>query len=411
MAQAKGHAEMLDSENAGADRSSFAPSGLPGTVSASPVHSGAPQPRRRRRGGGGENGPISGSMGAEYDERGSMEWQCQVSRPGRVVPHQATITATAQGLLLQWNHIEALIGKDSLAQAFLTGKHLIAPCNILAVTSEGHGWADSALGSGRDQGGQADTLCIHVLTTPCPINSPEGQSDYNIYRLFAFEGASPREALQRCRHAIKAMADASPSLSGRRMSAASSSSTLAQPASCDSGAGGAPSEAWKVYFIVNPVSGHRLGEAYWNKIHPLFTLAGVEYDFTLTSYCGHATSIVGPQGWLDLDKYHFLVCIGGDGTVSEVCASATCHGGQSQTLSSIRLTTAYTLNPLLSSPLLLSGLLSRTHQRSRHWLSHPRQCTQAAEHYHALPHTPLYASCTPRHCVKGGGVLSGRAGT
>lgn len=322
MSQAKDHAEMLDLENAGADRSSFAPSGLPGTVSASPAHSGAPQPRRRRRGGAGENGPIRGSVGTEYDGHEGMQWQCQVSRPGRVVPHQATISATAQGLLLQWNHIEALIGKDSLAQAFLTGKDLIAPVNILAVTSEGPGWPDSFGGGGQDQRGQADSLCLHVLTTPCPINSPEGQSDYIMYRLFAFEGPSSRE---RCRDAIKDLADASPSLSGRLMPTAPP--PVPVPPSSRSSQG-AHTEPFRIYFIVNPVSGHRMGEAYWNKIQPLFEVAGVPFDFTLTSHSGHAMSVVGPTGWLDLNKYHALVCIGGDGTVSEVSLSRPMEGGR-----------------------------------------------------------------------------------
>jgi len=179
-----------------------------------------------------------------------VQWHCQVSRPGRVVPHQATVSVTDRGVLLQWNHIEALIGKDSLAEAFLTGKDFLPAENILAVTGEG-----------LDAGGAhaaADTLCVHVLTTPSPINSPDGQSDYNNYRLFGFEGGGQQggDALGRCRDAITRLAHAHPSLSGRRV-------PRARP-----GGGDGDTEPFRLYFIVNPVSGHRLGEAYWCPFPP-----------------------------------------------------------------------------------------------------------------------------------------------
>lgn len=188
--QAKIHAEVLDSKFGAGDVSAFESPDPSGTVSASSAHAGSAQPRRRRRGGGGEQGPVrcSGS-GAALDGGGEVQWQCQVSRPGRVVPHQATVSVTERGILLQWNHIEALIGKDSLAEAFLTGKDFLAAENILAVTNEG---VDVAGGAGNDDDA-ADTLCVHVLTTPTPINSPEGQSEYNSYRLFGFEAPWQRE--------------------------------------------------------------------------------------------------------------------------------------------------------------------------------------------------------------------------
>ena len=128
-----------------------------------------------------------------------MQWQCQVSRPGRVVPHQASVSVTERGILLQWNHIEALIGKDSLAEAFLTGKDFLAAENILAVTTEGVDVAGGA--GGDDDDDDADTLCVHVLTTPTPINSPEGQSEYNNYRLFGFEAPWQRE-VKDCKRAL-----------------------------------------------------------------------------------------------------------------------------------------------------------------------------------------------------------------
>jgi len=286
---------MLDADHGAARHSPFAASDLAGTVSASPAHSGAAhaaQPRRRRRGGGGEQ----------------QHWQCQVSRPGRVVPHQATVSVTAQGVLLQWNHIEALIGKDSLAEALLTGKDLIAPVNILAVTRERNPGRDVFADYDDYAVGQEDVLYVHVLTTPSPMSSGEGQSEYHVYKLFAFEGPVPKEAAASCRDAIKRLADAPPSLSGRRMP---------KRVRIGDKAGG-ESERFHLYFIVNPVSGHRLGEAIWNKVEPIFSAAGVPFDYTLTSHAGHVGELIGANGSVDLDSFHALVAIGGDGTVSEV---------------------------------------------------------------------------------------------
>ena len=181
---------MLNSEDTSAVSSS------PSTLLAENVSASCnvAQTRRRRRGGGSELGPARG--GGQHDGHDHMKWQCQVSRPGRVVPHQATATVTDDGLLLQWNHMEALIGKDSLAEAFLTGRDLIAADTILGVTEEKEG--------SQEASDDALALCVHVLTTPSPINSPEGQSDYNIYRLFSFESSHrpPHSSIHACRDAI-----------------------------------------------------------------------------------------------------------------------------------------------------------------------------------------------------------------
>ena len=93
-----------------------------------------------------------------------------------------------------------------------------------------------------------------------------------MYRLFAFEGPAPKEAAASCRDAVKRLADALPSLSGRRM-----------PKGGGHGGGvGGESERFKVYFVVNPVSGHRLGEAIWNKVAPILNVAGLPHPPTHT---------------------------------------------------------------------------------------------------------------------------------
>ena len=73
------------------------------------------------------------------------------------------------------------------------------------------------------------------------------------------------------------MSQKPPALAGRRGGGGSS------------GGAARRGDGFKIYFVVNPVSGHRLGEAYWNKIQPLFRAAKVEFDSTLTSHSGHAT--------------------------------------------------------------------------------------------------------------------------
>jgi hypothetical protein len=368
MMQAKSHADRLAMKD-GADRSSFAPVSL----NPSMVHAGAPQPRRRRRGGGVEHGPVRASGGGENEggKSGGMQWQCQVSRPGRVVPHQATMSVSEGGVLLQWNHMEALIGKDSLAEAFLTGKDYIPAVNILAVTCERHGGEE--VGKAGTQGGgrqarnkeeeeeeeeeeEVDALCLHVLTTPSPITSPEAQSEYNIYRLSGFEGGGSRrgymegEAGKRdflspmscCRVAIDRLAKSWPSLAGRRggrrgegggWGGADKEEVDTHSDKQDSKEG----QPFRLYFVVNPVSGHRQGEVYWKKVEPLLQVAGVCYDVTLTQHSGHAASLFADKHMqqqqqrrnqlrdktegrqsIDLDRYDGIICIGGDGTVSEV---------------------------------------------------------------------------------------------
>jgi hypothetical protein len=190
----------------------------------------------------------------------------------------------------------------------LTGKDLIAPGNILAVTRERNPRRDAAADYTHYAAGDEDSLYVHVLTTPSPMSSTEGQSEHYVYRLFAFEGPAPKEAAASCRDAVKRLADALPSLSGRRMPKGGG----------HGGAAGGESERFKLYFIVNPVSGHRLGEAIWNKVAPIFTVAGIPYDYTLTSHAGHVCELIGANGSVDLDSLHALVAIGGDGTVSEV---------------------------------------------------------------------------------------------
>jgi len=221
--------------------------------------------RRRRRGAPGGNPGVSALLGS---------WQCQILRPNRP-QHEASVAVGKESLTLKWNHVEAFIGKDPLGEAFL-GKESIASVNVIAC--------DFASKEG-------DCLDLHVLTTPFPC-SPDGESFYRRYKLFEFRSShhSRRRAAQECRDAIRRMAEASPLLSGRS----------------------------RVHIIVNPVSGHRQGKAYWERVEEIFACTELDYSVTLTERARHAYDLVGPHGSLDLSVLDVIVCIGGDGTISEV---------------------------------------------------------------------------------------------
>ncbi|NWW69914.1 CERKL protein, partial [Climacteris rufus] len=68
--------------------------------------------------------------------------------------------------------------------------------------------------------------------------------------------------------------------------------------------------------FVNPSSHKReAAHVYYEKVAPLFKLADIKTDVTVTEYEGHALSVLKE---CELQAFDGVVCVGGDGSVSEV---------------------------------------------------------------------------------------------
>ncbi|XP_075219151.1 ceramide kinase isoform X2 [Lycorma delicatula] len=68
--------------------------------------------------------------------------------------------------------------------------------------------------------------------------------------------------------------------------------------------------------FVNPFGGKKRGiKIYNNIVKPLFDIAGVEINLTITQRANHARDVLLTES---LDNYDGVVCVGGDGTFSEV---------------------------------------------------------------------------------------------
>lgn len=68
--------------------------------------------------------------------------------------------------------------------------------------------------------------------------------------------------------------------------------------------------------FLNPCGGKKQAPKIYEKIvQPLFTLAEVKVDLITTEYANHARDFLVENGWRNYDG---VVCVGGDGTFSEV---------------------------------------------------------------------------------------------
>ncbi|XP_008588690.1 PREDICTED: ceramide kinase-like [Galeopterus variegatus] len=68
--------------------------------------------------------------------------------------------------------------------------------------------------------------------------------------------------------------------------------------------------------FINPFGGKRRGkQIYEKKVAPLFTLASVTADIIVTEHANQAKDTIYE---INIDKYDGIVCVGGDGTFSEV---------------------------------------------------------------------------------------------
>uniref|UniRef100_A0A8C5MCZ6 Ceramide kinase like n=1 Tax=Leptobrachium leishanense TaxID=445787 RepID=A0A8C5MCZ6_9ANUR len=79
---------------------------------------------------------------------------------------------------------------------------------------------------------------------------------------------------------------------------------------------GFPNRPKSLKVIINPHS-HK-GEAtsiYYEQVEPLFKLSDIQTDVTVTKYSGHALALLKE---CELQEYDGIVCIGGDGSASEV---------------------------------------------------------------------------------------------
>jgi diacylglycerol kinase (ATP) len=71
----------------------------------------------------------------------------------------------------------------------------------------------------------------------------------------------------------------------------------------------------KAKVIINPVAGGRSVRKEWPQISRQLQKLGLSFDYEYTRYAGHATEIANQA----VDSgYHYLIAVGGDGTVSEV---------------------------------------------------------------------------------------------
>ncbi len=71
----------------------------------------------------------------------------------------------------------------------------------------------------------------------------------------------------------------------------------------------------KWFVIINPVSGRNKGRKLWHKIKPLLAEGGIVYEFALTEFVDHASSITKQAAISGIRN--FLI-IGGDGTANDV---------------------------------------------------------------------------------------------
>ncbi|XP_032093140.1 ceramide kinase-like protein [Thamnophis elegans] len=79
---------------------------------------------------------------------------------------------------------------------------------------------------------------------------------------------------------------------------------------------GFPNRPKSLKVFINPTSHKKEAtRIYYEQVAPLFKLADIMTDVTVTKYEGHALTLLKE---CDLNSFHGVVCVGGDGTVSEI---------------------------------------------------------------------------------------------
>ena len=78
------------------------------------------------------------------------------------------------------------------------------------------------------------------------------------------------------------------------------------------------------YFIVNPNSRSGRGRSIWNEIHQQLMLRGIDFQYCLTRYSGHAAEIASDACALGTESEPvYIIALGGDGTIHEVLTGIT----------------------------------------------------------------------------------------
>eukprot|EP01128_Nolandella_sp_AFSM9_P002284 TRINITY_DN1265_c0_g1_i1.p1 TRINITY_DN1265_c0_g1~~TRINITY_DN1265_c0_g1_i1.p1 ORF type:complete len:347 (+),score=76.55 TRINITY_DN1265_c0_g1_i1:67-1107(+) len=88
----------------------------------------------------------------------------------------------------------------------------------------------------------------------------------------------------------------------------------------------------KLLVIVNPVSGTGKGKTVWPAVKRLFLLANLPFEVQFTNKAGHATQIVSN---LHAENYFGIVCVSGDGLLTEVVNGVLEHATVSKVVSDL----------------------------------------------------------------------------
>ena len=82
------------------------------------------------------------------------------------------------------------------------------------------------------------------------------------------------------------------------------------------------------YFIVNPNSRSGRGRSIWNEIHQQLMLRGIDFQYCLTRYSGHAAEIASDACALGTESEPvYIIAVGGDAVFSSssvVLSSPSC---------------------------------------------------------------------------------------
>jgi hypothetical protein len=227
------------------------------------------------------------------DEREVRTWECTLKRGGikSVLDPKAEVKVRNGDLTVEWSSLglDSLNGKKSLK---LTPDVLIGAEKVNDRKLRVH-YMDPP----KQLTPESEAEHHHIELVDVRANPERIASDSTLNRPAAGDRAA---AIDECRAAIQGVANQSRPLGGRRRR--------------------------RLLVIVNPVSGHRLGEAHFRQVKPLLDV-GLDkqgwgerrgpYDTLMTTHAGHAADCVKKMD-LDADGIGGIVCIGGDGTCSEV---------------------------------------------------------------------------------------------
>ena len=236
------------------------------------------------------------------EEREVRTWECTLKRGGikSVLDPKAEVKVRNGDLTVEWSSLglDSLNGKKSLK---LTPHVLIGAEKVDHRKLRVH-YMDPP----KQPTPESEAEHHHIELVDVRANPERIASDSTLNRPAAGDRGA---AIDECRAAIQGVANLLRPLRERRHR--------------------------RLLVIVNPVSGHRLGEAHFQQVQPLLDV-GLDtqgwaaentedesrpkrgpYETFRTKYAGHAADRVKKMD-LDAEEIGGIVCIGGDGTCSEV---------------------------------------------------------------------------------------------